>query len=202
MRIHLLASLAAAACGLAACVTTGTPVPASPVASLPPAERPVYDVGTRFTYRDGSAEIVSELVDRGAGGDTWRESSGCKWTEPEPFGPPVSWTGCDGRSGKATVGAASGSLWPLRVGNQASWSVRAPDWQTTRRCVVADTVKVTVPAGAFDAYRIVCEDDFATRTWFYSPVLAASVAYTRVHRKQGQQANYQLASLPKVVLAP
>jgi hypothetical protein len=74
------------------------------------------------------------------------------------------------------------SLWPLKVGNTITQTVKGVGYDgkpyTTKVTVtVAAYEKVTVPAGTFDAFRVEerKEGDAAPRTGWWAPAIALSV---------------------------
>ena len=96
-------------------------------------------------------------------------------------------------------------LFPLKVGNAAKWKVRGKsskgnEWSTTRSCKVRGTANVTVPAGNFDTYHVVCTDDWTIRQWYFSPEVRLNVVSIRAPRKgqKGRRTKIELFSYSPV----
>ncbi len=64
-------------------------------------------------------------------------------------------------------------------------------WKGYRKCKVKASVKVKVPAGEFDTYRIHCSVDWETKTYWFAPDLGHSVVIKRKHKHDGSK-NYTL----------
>lgn len=155
--------------------------------ALAPAPLPVYGVGDAFAYDNNRIYTVTAVkgdrIDWDAGPD-YRYATRRNFTLPKLS---WSWTHKDGTvtSGTATPDTPPDTLWPLKVGNRAGYgsedtyidaegkeSPFHQDW----KCWVAGTEKVSVPAGDFDTFEIVCDrryDNYwAQRThWFYAPAV-------------------------------
>jgi hypothetical protein len=187
------------ACLLAACAQVET---SEPTASLEPAEKVTHPVGTQLVVNDQGERVTWKKVAVTDKGSVWQGSNGCKYTSPgsNPFAPAVTFENCYGNTGTQTIQSKSGSLFPLEVGNQASWEVTGQDeqynWSTTRRCQVSDEVNLTVPAGNYDAYKVVCRDDWSTRTFYYAPEAEANAAFVRVHEDRGKERDSRLVKAP------
>lgn len=171
------------------CVT----VPQSPGPQLSPAALPSYSKGTTFVYSDGRWETVAgtspgvatwsddrDNVSSGSPDFTYRPS---KWESKtrsvtRQFGP---------RTDVYTQSATT--LWPLRTGNVANYSETGTwiekdgtdsSYQTAWSCAVEGTERISVMAGDFDTYKIVCKRYYVSRgnkrsnlreakTWNYAP---------------------------------
>lgn len=94
------------------------------------------------------------------------------------------------------------AFWPLRVGNQASWSAKArgQKWDFVARAVAYE--KVDVPAGSYDAFVIEkTEDNVSTgprpdktfKIW-WSPELGAIVKQSSAHHANQTLVVWELAS--------
>ena len=190
---------ATSACLLAACAQVET---SKPTASLEPAKNINHPVGTTIVVNDQGDRITWEKTAVTDKGSVWQASDGCKYTSynSNPFAPAITFESCDGNTGTQTVQSKSGALFPLQVGNTASWKLTGQDqqyhWTTTRRCEVSDTVNLTVPAGSYDAFKVVCRDDWNTRTYYYAPEVAANAAFIRVHEDRGTEADSRLVKAP------
>ena len=161
---------------LAGCATIRPDANASLFAPLP-----AFAVGDLFTFDDGTTDRVVAVT-----GDEvhWQRSDGAEFvTSRDVLLPAASWRGGD-RTVQRDVTPAEG-LFPLRVGNEASFDVaqreRAlPDGAeaTTReawRCSVPDAAWVHTGAGWFDTARVVCaisdqtEGGSLERVFYYAP---------------------------------
>ncbi|MEM7745689.1 MAG: hypothetical protein AAF409_18470 [Pseudomonadota bacterium] len=128
-------------------------------------------------------------ISRAGNGIRVREPDGCVWTRSHDwFAPSDSFARCgtskNWHTAKARV-RREGSLFPLRVGNTATYERRAVSWngkRSTRRscCVVEDSVEVLRPGqAATPAYVVVCDDGRVRRTTWYSPRIGP-VAYHEI----------------------
>ena len=156
-------------------------------AELPPGQAPpAYVVGYQSTWRnkDGS-EVTFEIT--GVEGRTIsvQASWGCSYkARADGFAPTLEWKDCGGSTGSHTV-KRTGNIYPLQVGNTESWKYRGKNkngdkWSGTRKCTVKGTVNVTVPAGNFDTYHVVCKEKGARYEWHYSPELRKIVTTSRI----------------------
>ena len=187
---------AALTLGVSGCETTGSMgakslEPSQPVvpatAELPPAERPEYRVGDlKVWLNEKGNEFASEItsVDEET---VSAQFGGCLSTYVKDFGPSLKWENCGRKnknSGTQKLLEQDGNLWPLQVGNTASWKFRgrnnkAYSWVATRKCSVEGTANVTVPAGSFDTYHVVCKDKWKKLEWHYAPQLGRTVTSRR-----------------------
>lgn len=183
---------------LAACNTTGSTdsagasasgaAPAASAPTLPPEEAPTRTTGWSAQYAQRGGDLMTvtlqEITPEAA---LYATSDGCSYRTPtsEPeFAPTLEWTNCgDGAwsTGKGSISRSEGSLWPLAVGNTASWrytttnSRGETDAQNYRNCTVETTEQVAVPAGTFDAFKVVCDERRRLRTFWYAPEVDAVV---------------------------
>ena len=193
MAIGMLTTLA-----VTSCVTV--PQPLGP--QLSPAPLPTYSKGTTFVYSDGRWDTVTAvspgvvtwsdyrgLVSSGLPDFTYRPS---KWKSKtrsvtRQFGP---------RSDLFTQSATT--LWPLRTGNVANYSETGTwiekdgtesSYRTNWSCAVEGTERVSVMAGDFDTFKIVCKRYYVSRskntssikeakTWNYAPEVGHYVLAT------------------------
>ena len=150
-------------------------------AELPPAEVPVLGVGDKSVYIDKKGrEITYELTKVDDETFSGHGSDGCSWTVVKGYGPSLEWNECSGSSGTHTIKKRKGGLFPLEVGNKVRWSYSGKDnrgnrWKGSRKCSVKGTANVTVPAGNFDTFHIVCTTNSSRREWHYAPELGVSV---------------------------
>ena len=157
-------------------------------AELPPAELRIFRVGDKSVWRDKNGkEVTYEVTGVDDENVSAQGSDGCSWTAPIGYGPSLEWSGCGGSAGTQTIKEREGNLFPLQVGNTVRWKFkgknnRGNSWSGTRKCNVKGTANVTVPAGNFDTYHIVCTENWSRREWHYSPELGRSVTSRRKPR--------------------
>lgn len=196
-------------------------VPQSPGPQLSPAPLPSYSKGTTFVYSDGRWETVAgtsqgvatwsddrDNVSSGSPDFTYRPS---KWESKtrsvtRQFGP---------RTDVYTQSATT--LWPLRTGNVANYSETGTwiekdgtdsSYQTAWSCAVEGTERISVMAGDFDTYKIVCQRYYVSggnkrsnlreaKTWNYAPEVGHYVlATTRYYYDKKPRRQELLAVLP------
>ena len=146
---------------------------------------PVYLAGDAYVYADGRVETVEDVD-----GDmvTWRAADDTWYRASSNFAlPPVAWRSGT-RIGQRRLSAAADTLWPLTVGGRARFAATAvlmrdndrqdrTEWREVWECEVAGTEAVTVPAGRFDTFKIVCfrltdpAGVASRRVWHYAPAL-------------------------------
>jgi hypothetical protein len=184
----------------AACAQVET---APPSQELAPAAKVSHPIGTTLVVEDMGEQVTWEKTASTDEGSVWTGSNGCTYTQTNDntFAPSVKFEGCNGNTGTQTIQSKSGALFPLKVGNSASWRVSGQGggntWNTTRRCEVVETVSLTVPAGTYDAFHVVCRDSWNTRTFFYAPDVGTNVAFVRMHKSRGKQADSKLVTAPR-----
>lgn len=169
--IVLLGIVALAA---AACQTTGNTVQtASASAEMPPVSSWRANIGDVLEYQNIKGNnFTSEYTSVTDNRVTGKTSGGCEFVFfKDNAAPGPEWKNCSGSSGTQTSKLKSGGLFPLAVGNRESWeysgtNTKGNSWSSVRNCEVADTASVTVPAGTFDTYHVICEDKWWKREWF------------------------------------
>jgi len=93
--------------------------------------------------------------------------------------------------GSQEVADVEGELFPLEVGKTMRMRVtgsgtRFPEgWEVARTCEVVAEERVTVPAGTYDMFKIVCRQGKRTYTWYYAPEIAHPVFYLNRHADLG-----------------
>ena len=196
--IGLLTALSASGCA----TVSRPPELAGP--RLETAPLPTYSQGTTFVYADGKWETVMENY---SGMVTWQDhryyiSSG----SPDFTLRPSKWQSKT-RSVTRQFGPRTDllirsktTLWPLRAGNLASYSETGTwvskggaesTYQTVWSCSVPGTERVTVMAGDFDTYKIMCKRYSVynrkkknryrlreTKVWNYAPAVGHYVLAT------------------------
>lgn len=128
-------------------------------------------------------KVASGADSRGNELASYVRTDGCEWTrQVKGLAPAIEWKNCPS-TGKAKVDFVSGTIWPLMVGNSFSYSVKgqssllARAWGTRRKCTVTDTVRVRIVSGDYDTYKVVCNERFGTRTWWFAPKVGTAIAY-------------------------
>ena len=121
-----------------------------------------------------------------------RRDDGCSWTSMTyMFAPSLKWNNCYGTSvdGTQKIIETKGSPWPLsdKTEFQYTFTGKYKDdlgqpWQSTRECKVDKQVRVKVPAGEYDTYKLVCEDDWLKMTYWIAPELGYHVAFEENHK--------------------
>ena len=205
--LSVTAAAAVATVSLSSCQTTAVqpaavqPVAAKAEAELPPAEAPVFRVGDKavFRYKDGrerTREVTSvdgEIVDLHA-------SDGCSWSVwngSGRFGPGPKWSSCFGSTGTRKIKEREGNMFPLQVGNSERWKFSGKtssghSWSGTRHCMVEGTANITVPAGNYDTYHVVCTERRRRLEWHYSPELRRYVTARATPRGGSSSKPYYL----------
>ena len=193
MRIIITAALLLAGACAAAFAAAPT---ATTKANLPVVLGHLDRVGDKFTIRNAKGrETIVRVVEVAKGVTTWRrDDNGCRFSRhTEGFGPSLAWRGCGGADGSTTV-KRTGSVFPMRIGASEMWDYRSRnvegnEWWSMRRCDVKDYARVTVPAGSFDAYRVVCEDNWSVAEFFYAPSVRRYVRFRKTWKQPGLGAN-------------
>lgn len=174
-----------------------------PFAGAPqPAAQGTFAVGSVWRNLRNGAPIETVLAAKEGQFHTYQSSWGCTWVREEnAFAPSLRFANCGGSDGAQKITGEEGKIWPLRVGSAQSWSIvgqnaNGDTWETTRRCKVESTERVTVPAGAFDTYKVVCLDNWRTRTWYYAPAIKATVLFTNYDSQRQSIDKFELVSAP------
>ncbi len=167
-----------------------------PVSQLlgPTSKPPLNKVGYEWHAIRNGKPYVAKTVAVTDGTYTVEGSNGCSYTSSAPFAPSLEWSKCTGSTGTQEIRKTKGSAWPMQVKNKFSFTYsgrnkKGSSWRDTRRCKVKDQVRVTVPAGEFDTYKVVCVDKWNTRTWWFAPELdgGTTVAFKRKHRSDSSR---------------
>ena len=168
--------------------------------ALEPMEAKRFEAGDRWVYLVNGKEEVETIT--AVDGDLYSGANlttGCEYTFfHAAFGPAKTFTNCNGSSGTQEV-ERSGSIFPLTVGASESWDVsgrntKGDTWDTTRSCEVEGTARVTVPAGTFDTYHVVCNDTWRVRERWVAPELGFSVIRRDAHKERGEVKTRELVS--------
>ncbi len=146
---------------------------------------PNYSVGEYFSYDNDTTTVVTAVSNEQV---TWRYNNGAISTGYRNFIiPALTWTSANSHS-KGTSTAPVDLLWPLATGNQGQYEshqvisrndpIESTELSRKWDCAVEGTKRVSVPAGTFDTYVVVCKRYSstnnswrATRRYYYAPDL-------------------------------
>ena len=132
-----------------------------------------------------------------------RDSEGCSWTRMTGmFAPPLKYYDCyQERSATEEIIGTMGNPWPLSETTEFQYEFTGKyddgfgeEW---RYCKVDQQVRVKVPAGEFDTFKLVCEDDWNRLTYWISPHLGHHVAFR--HKNKSFLSRSYMLELVKVV---
>ncbi len=193
--------------GLAACASgQGPAIEHLPVAApLPDAAFTPPPVGQQATWltEDGT-NLTWTVVGVDEASYSLRSDRGEEAVDVSPFFATASWSVRDGE-GNATFDGDPRALFPLRVGSRAEWRSSGVNngeaYQSGTRCTVTDEVRVVVPAGAFDTFKVDCiggrdlANPGSTSTYYYAPEVGSIVRYHRSSRDRGLVRDRQLVAL-------
>jgi hypothetical protein len=170
-----------------------------------PSPLPMVTGTELYWLKDGKEYIIyHESVDSKM--SHTRASDGCSWTRMTGmFAPSLEYYDCyQERSVTQEIIRTKGSPWPLNEKSEFEYEFAGEyddgfdsQWQGTRFCKVEKQVRVRVPAGEFDTYRLACEDEGNTMTYWIAPQLGHRVAF-RIKVKWFMSRSYML-ELVKVV---
>jgi hypothetical protein len=209
MRVFWPAGMTALALVLVACSTpkSHSPIttPLEPTA-LQPAALALYPVGSTWTFlEDEREQIVVTLLGREEGVERYTRSDGCSFSVPQDFlAPDMGWENCGGSDGKRVSLSTDGQIWPLAIGNHQTWKVKGRynksglTWTTEYDCNVVSAERIATPAGKFDAYRVVCEDDYVKKTFFFAPSAHDLVAQAEFNKASGAEHKVEIVSGPSI----
>ena len=163
---------------------------------MEPAPEPsVIVAGTKIKWLKNGEDYWTETLTVEGGLATGIDSTGCEFSyKTLTWAPSLSWKNCGGNTGSHNITREKGSPWPMKVKTKFSFNFRGSNdkgqtWKGYRKCKVKSSVRVKVPAGEFDTYKIKCSVDWETRTYWYAPELEQSVAVERKH-KSNKSRNY------------
>ena len=150
-------------------------------AELPPGIRRPLAVGDKSVWKQDGKELSWKTAKLDGSIAEVHGSNGCKVViDLSTFSPALSWRNCSGSAGSQKMEKRSGGLFPLAVGNTESVrfsgrNEKGNTWSGMRSCKVAGTANVTVPAGTFDTYHVVCRENSARYDYWFSPKLGSTV---------------------------
>lgn len=167
MKSEIWAVLSAAltALVLVGCQSPGASPPGAgpPSTVMAPAELPTVAVGSvRHFLIDGETEVSTELVASDGDYESWARSDGVYWKSVNVFSPPIEFTIPDDEGQVTIVAGDMNELFPLQVGKSVTVSYEGRSkagpngWSGRQRCTVEAQESLIVPAGTFDAYKVVC----------------------------------------------
>lgn len=176
---------------LASCTTGPETKPVT--TALSPALQPDDAVGDTYVWDTGEGLVTDQIVAIRDGYVSWESSDGGSWTAATDFALPATrWSDpAEHGEGEQKATEIRGAVFPLQVGNDMTMKVegrsdRYPDgWRNRRDCEVKSQENITVPAGSFDSYKVVCVSGKRTRTFFYSPEVGHIVYYRSYHQDKG-----------------
>lgn len=155
--------------------------------SLEPMERPSvspFENGTEIHWlKNGkSSTYYFESID--AGTYTVRWDDGCRSTRLMlMYAPSLEWNHCEYASASQKITETRGNPWPLSAKTEFQYAYignyrgdLGQPWQSIWKCKVDKQVRVEVPAGEYDTFKLICEDDLTVRTYWISPELRHHVA--------------------------
>jgi hypothetical protein len=143
---------------------------------------PAYEAGNTFVYSDGHVDTVVGLK-----GDAvrWRRDDGTKFTTSRNFLLPWANWQSESESGTHTWDGEADALWPRASGQEVSYRIDAVVMERASgaltkatehwRCRLAGRRHVTVMAGDFNAFKLICDRAESAsapalqRVWYYAP---------------------------------
>ena len=151
--------------------------------------------GTKTKWLKNGEEYWTETLSVDGDVVSGIDSTGCEYTYLwSTWAPSLSWKNCNGNTGTHKITRTKGSPWPMKVKTKFSFNFRGSSdqgqtWKGYRKCKVKSAVRIRIPAGEFDTYKIKCSVDWETRTYWYSPEMGRSIASERKH-KRNKSRNY------------
>ncbi len=174
---------------------------------LAPMPKPSWEVGTTWHYLakwklfDSGTRVWRQVEAQRDDLHRLITNQGCKVTQADWFTPAVHVRDCRAAGAGFTQEVTPtfdtwpleggikqqvkrvGDTWPLQVGK--SWhyktsGVNSRGWEWEEmdsRCVVESEVRVEIPAGGFDTFKVVCESKWWKGTWYVAPSLGTYALY-------------------------
>lgn len=162
---------------------------------MPPAEMPVYAPEDTYVYRVGDNLIEEKVVSVSPDRVVWTNDRGLIWTVGRDIvTPPLSWSANAelGRGRQAVIGSPA-QLFPLQTGNTVSFGIRGSSenlpkgWQDTQVCEVGPQELITVAAGSFRTYKIICQREDHIDIIYYAPEIQNYALRVRRHEAEEQR---------------
>ena len=207
MKLIIIASLVFAfATGAVGHSPSASAADVKPVsAALAPMPKPTPQIGSTRTWKDSYGKKYSETI-TGVNKTTanYKTSYGCTATRAhhEFLAQYLKWENCGRRrsNGRGTITNLEGRIWPLQVGNKWKYDYEGStdsgrSWSGQTSCEVTGQVRVSVPAGSFDTYRVACETANVKRTYHISPLLKLNVLLQWEHKYRLRDGHRELVSL-------
>ncbi len=191
----------AAGTAVGACQTTQEAQMLAPSAPLAPSAMPAINVGDTFVTEGGGAIKVVAGTD-----ETYtfkRSDSSCAHTKVRAldFYAPVKRENCPFGSVTREISNIKGSLWPLQVGNEATFdvniTVQGRSSPYNGRCEVTDQGAMALPYGQDDVFKVICRDEIHVITSYYSPAKQALVKYRFDRPGRGNIAEYTVVAVER-----
>ena len=190
---------------LASCANNPGTGPAT--AKLDPAPQPTFAVGDKFVWETKNGQVTDEIMSISNGNIVWQRSDGSAWITATNFALPATrWsdpTNDGAGNGEQKASEIKGAMFPLKVGNKMSMRVKGKSdkhpegWDQRRNCEAKSQENITVPAGSYDAFRVVCESGRRKQTFFYSPKLG-QIVYDQEHHTDKGRGPRSLVSYDRV----
>ena len=177
----------------------GTVAVAGTVAAgaLGPMAKPEQKIGGTWTALKDGIVYSETLIARNGDLATYRNGDGCEWTDLYwGFAPTLTWANCPG-AGANKITKVAGELWPLEVGKAVSYDYSGvgkdgSPWQAVWRCEVEAQERITVPAGEYDTFKVVCDNPWTNSTTHVAPRVNNVVAIIRTQKDQNQTSRYEM----------
>lgn len=162
------------------------------------AERPTYQENDTYVYsaaHEGGEQNTSYISEIQPDGEhRWTSSGGFTGTRYDM----VTWTSWDFEDGDKGTNAFEGeSLYPIEVGRKTEMTYSGQNNEDAfsgyRTCEVLGEVAVTVPAGTFDTFHIVCTQGskpgstWRKREFYYAPEIGNDVLH--IHTTEDGKTN-------------
>lgn len=168
-------------------------------------DMPRYEAGQAFIYDNGRVEVVRAAADDRV---TWAARSGRTYVRDANLIVPILEWSYRGQEGRRTIIGDPGRLWPLDAGRSVQFravnETRDRDDRLRRsvhlwRCGTRAQQIITVPAGRFTAYPIVC-DRFSPSsmrvverlTWHFAPDVGHYIRREARNMSDGVRETYSL----------
>ena len=166
--------------------------------TLPPAKGELsagqprsYQVGDKWVWQNegNDRQFTHEIVAIDGPLATIRSGRCTFSTRLDGYSPTLAYENCPwGPWGKVQA-ERSGEIFPLRIGKTESWEYAGGTgqrtWSGVRDCEVKGTTHLTVPAGSFDAYHVLCIERWWRIQIFFAPELGTNVAFIRTPLGRG-----------------
>jgi cell division protein FtsN len=148
---------------------------------------PTYHIGDSLTFEENGDEQPSFVTAIQNDQVYWIDNSGTRWiTFTDPTIPPLTEIPRPGRPSLLRFfSPEKPTVFPLEVGKKIDYTVTvsrsdlATPYNEQHSCEVHAPRQMTVEAGTFDAWEIVCERNGMIDTYYYAPKIGAVVLKRR-----------------------